>query len=143
MGETKIYWCLSGKHEWERTGPGRPSKDCPEHRAPKIKEAKATTRNLHCALGDHPWEWTIKQGKAPKNCPEHKPEPTERTTSVRSSASTEKIILRVMGEPKARSCKCSITPDMSREDLIKLGGGCTEPQFICPALDSIRRAIGV
>lgn len=38
-------------------------------------------------------------------------------------------------------CRCGMTPDITDRDLAALDGGCTSPQFVCPCLDSVRRAV--
>src|SRR4051812_36428585 len=42
---------------------------------------------------------------------------------------------------KRNPCKCNLKKGMTREDLRKLGAGCTAPAYICPNLDAYRRIL--
>lgn len=44
--------------------------------------------------------------------------------------------------PRA-DCRCELRASMSRSDLRELGAGCTEPAFVCPRVDAVRRVLGV
>jgi hypothetical protein len=39
-------------------------------------------------------------------------------------------------------CHCDFTGVTSRAGLVALGGGCTDPYFVCPRLDAVRRRMG-
>jgi hypothetical protein len=46
-------------------------------------------------------------------------------------------------------CRCELRPDMSREQLVGLGAGCTASKhladvgWVCPRLDHVRRRLGL
>jgi hypothetical protein len=39
-------------------------------------------------------------------------------------------------------CRCDFTGVKSREDLTAMSGGCTDPNYVCPRLDAVRRKMG-
>ena len=43
--------------------------------------------------------------------------------------------------PRAKDCRCPITPDSTLEDLLALGAGCTAGRWVCPTLGAIRRRL--
>lgn len=49
------------------------------------------------------------------------------------------IIREVLAQPRARECRCGITPRMTRAQIDALGAGCTAGRWVCPVLDTIRR----
>lgn len=46
-------------------------------------------------------------------------------------------------------CRCTLRADMTREDLLGLGAGCTASRYlgdigwVCPRLDQVRRRLGL
>jgi hypothetical protein len=46
-------------------------------------------------------------------------------------------------------CRCALRADMTREDLLGLGAGCTASRYlgdigwVCPRLDQVRRRLGL
>lgn len=38
-------------------------------------------------------------------------------------------------------CKCGLRKGMAQEELLLLGAGCTNPNYVCPALDTYRRLL--
>ena len=51
------------------------------------------------------------------------------------------VIREELARPRAKDCRCPITPDSTREDLLALGAGCTAGRWVCPTLDAIRRRL--
>lgn len=58
-----------------------------------------------------------------------------------SQATREAKITETLSKPAALSCYCDIRADMTDDELMALGGGCTSPQFTCPTLDRVRRVV--
>jgi len=52
------------------------------------------------------------------------------------------VICEELARPRAKECRCPITPDSTVEDLLALGAGCTAGRWVCPTLDAIRRRLG-
>jgi hypothetical protein len=52
------------------------------------------------------------------------------------------VIREELARPRAKDCRCPITPDSTLEDLLALGAGCTAGRWVCPTLDAIRRRLG-
>ena len=51
------------------------------------------------------------------------------------------VIGEELARPRAKDCRCPITPDSTLEDLLALGAGCTAGRWVCPTLDAIRRRL--
>jgi hypothetical protein len=51
------------------------------------------------------------------------------------------VICQELARPRAELCRCGITPDMTLEDLLQLGAGCTKGRWVCTTLDAIRRRL--
>ena len=51
------------------------------------------------------------------------------------------VIREELARPRAKDCRCPITPDSTLEDLLALGAGCTAGRWVCPTLDAIRRRL--
>jgi hypothetical protein len=49
------------------------------------------------------------------------------------------IIREELASPRARHCRCGITPRMTRAEIDALGSGCTAGRWVCGTLDAIRR----
>ena len=52
------------------------------------------------------------------------------------------VIRDELARPRAKQCRCPITPRSTFEQLRALGAGCTAGQWVCPTLDAIRRRLG-
>ena len=52
------------------------------------------------------------------------------------------VIREELARPRAKECRCPITPDSTLQDLHALGAGCTAGRWVCPTLDAIRRRLG-
>lgn len=52
------------------------------------------------------------------------------------------VIREELARPRAKECRCPITPESSLQDLLELGAGCTAGRWVCPTLDAIRRRLG-
>jgi len=52
------------------------------------------------------------------------------------------VIREELARPRAKDCRCPITPDSTLEDLLALGAECTAGRWVCPTLDAIRRRLG-
>ena len=52
------------------------------------------------------------------------------------------IIREELARPRARACKCQITPRTTMAELQAMGSGCTAGRWVCPVLDAIRRRMG-
>jgi hypothetical protein len=51
------------------------------------------------------------------------------------------IIREELAKPRARECRCGLTPRITREQLAALGAGCTAGRWVCPVLDTVRRRL--
>lgn len=40
-------------------------------------------------------------------------------------------------------CHCDLHDGLTADDLRAMGGGCSSPRWVCPALDLVRRQLGV
>ena len=51
----------------------------------------------------------------------------------------------VLAETRAnhKRCRCNFTGVRDREGLVAMSGGCTDPYYVCPRLDAVRRRMGV
>lgn len=54
-----------------------------------------------------------------------------------------RLLTRVIAETKTRECSCPLHAHITREELVALGAGCTEPHCICPRLAKVRRRVGL
>lgn len=52
------------------------------------------------------------------------------------------IIREALADPRAKECRCPITPASTPAELQALGAGCTAGRWVCPTLDAIRRRLG-
>jgi hypothetical protein len=71
---------------------------------------------------------------------------------ARAAARAWRIRLRAVIAESARDhprCRCELCADMTREQLVALGAGCTASRYlgnigwICPRLDTVRRRLGL
>ena len=51
------------------------------------------------------------------------------------------IIREDLAKPRAKECRCGLTPRTTRQQLTLLGAGCTAGRWVCPVLDTIRRRL--
>lgn len=49
----------------------------------------------------------------------------------------------VILETRTQSCRCELRATMTRGELEGLGAGCTDPHFVCPRLNTVRRRMGL
>jgi hypothetical protein len=63
----------------------------------------------------------------------------ERKREQEASSKLATIIREEMARPRARACRCGITPRTTRAQLDAMGAGCTAGRWVCPCLDAIRR----
>jgi len=52
------------------------------------------------------------------------------------------IIREQLAAPRAKECRCPITPASTPAELQALGAGCTAGRWVCPTLDAVRRRLG-
>ena len=66
-----------------------------------------------------------------------------RAAKAKADAGRRATVIREeLGRPRAKGCRCPITPSSTLEDLLALGAGCTGGRWVCPTLDAIRRRLG-
>jgi hypothetical protein len=66
-----------------------------------------------------------------------------RVAKAKADAGRRAAVIREeLGRPRAKECRCSVTPTSSLQDLLELGAGCTAGRWVCPTLDAIRRRLG-
>jgi hypothetical protein len=61
-----------------------------------------------------------------------------RNATIRRRAD---VIRDELARPRAKDCRCPITPQSTLEQLRALGAGCTASRSVCPTLDAIRRRL--
>lgn len=69
----------------------------------------------------------------------------QRARAAKSKADARRrpaVIREELARPRAKECRCAITPDSTLDDLRALGAGCTAGRWVCPTLDAIRRRLG-
>lgn len=69
----------------------------------------------------------------------------ERARAAKGKADTRRrseLIREALGDPRAKDCRCPITPESTPAELQALGAGCTAGRRVCPTLDGIRRRLG-
>lgn len=59
------------------------------------------------------------------------------------SASRGRTIAAAITALRTPDCRCDLRAGMTAEDLQALGAGCTAPRCVCPALDAVRRRVGL
>ena len=66
-----------------------------------------------------------------------------RAANAKTNARRRADVIRdELARPRAKHCRCPITPASTLEQLRELGAGCTAGQWVCPTLDAIRRRLG-
>lgn len=128
----------SSKEKWEELLPGV---------SIVIQEQWNKIRTYHCEHDEgHDWEGESKRGRPPRFCPEHRElysEAPKLRGDGRSSKTMQKAIERIINSPGARSCHCGLNPSMNAAEIRALNGGCCEPSYVCPTLDTIRRTLNL
>jgi hypothetical protein len=69
----------------------------------------------------------------------------ERARAANAKANARRradVIRDELARPRAKDCRCPITPASTIEQLPALGAGCTAGRWVCPTLDAIRRRLG-
>jgi hypothetical protein len=69
----------------------------------------------------------------------------ERARAANAKATARRrgdVIRDELARPRAKDCRCPITPATTLEQLRALGAGCTAGRWVCPTLDAIRRRLG-
>jgi hypothetical protein len=69
----------------------------------------------------------------------------ERARAANAKANARRradVIRDELARPRAKDCRCPITPASTIEQLRALGAGCTAGRWVCPTLDAIRRRLG-
>ena len=69
----------------------------------------------------------------------------ERARAANAKANARRradVIRDELARPRAKDCRCPITPASTLEQLRALGAGCTAGRWVCPTLDAIRRRLG-
>jgi hypothetical protein len=69
----------------------------------------------------------------------------ERARAANAKASARgrgEVIRDELARPRAKDCRCPITPATTLEELRALGAGCTAGRWVCPTLDAVRRRLG-
>ena len=66
-----------------------------------------------------------------------------RVAKAKADAGRRAAVIREeLARPRAKECRCPITPASTLDDLRALGAGCTAGRWVCPTLDAIRRRLG-
>lgn len=102
---------------------------------------------LHCGAGNHEYDWPVKRGKRPANCPGHKPSKQPISFSKTEDISGKIRSVLDFHQQRGTPCDCGIISQMTRDELTSLRAGCTEgvgfvSGYVCPVLDSVRRVVG-
>ena len=168
-----VLHCEIGNHLWTRDAQrGRPPKNCPEHQPPKEEKIKIVSsayktvsgprtveelvpglaealaeenmRTLHCEYGGgHDYEAPRRRGRVPRFCPEHTPEISRPNPTAALGKRSSELIEEILKNPRARICHCNLSPESTPEEIRRLKGGCTEPWYVCPTLDTVRRTLNL
>ena len=65
-----------------------------------------------------------------------------RAAKAKTNARRRADVIRdELARPRAKQCRCPITPASTLEQLRELGAGCTAGRWVCPTLDAIRRRL--
>ena len=83
--------------------------------------------------------------KAEERAARHRLTAIERARSREDQANARRraeVIRDELARPRAKDCRCPITPPSTLEQLRALGAGCTAGQWVRPPLDAIRRRLG-
>ena len=69
----------------------------------------------------------------------------ERARAANAKANARRrahVIRDELARPRAKDCRCPITPASTPGQLRSLGAGCTAGRWVCPTLDAVRRRLG-
>jgi len=69
----------------------------------------------------------------------------ERASAANAKATARRradVIRDELARPRARACRCPITPASTIEELRALGAGSTAGRWVCATLDAVRRRLG-
>jgi hypothetical protein len=69
----------------------------------------------------------------------------ERARAANAKANARRradVIRDELARPRAKDCRCPITPASTLEQLRAFGAGCTAGRWVCPTLDAVRRRLG-
>jgi hypothetical protein len=69
----------------------------------------------------------------------------ERARAANAKASARRradVIRDELTRPRAKDCRCPITPASTLEEVRALEAGCTAGRWVCPTLDGVRRRLG-
>ena len=69
----------------------------------------------------------------------------ERASAANAKATARRradVIRDELGRPRAKACRCPITPASTIEELRALGAGSTAGRWVCATLDAVRRRLG-
>jgi len=64
----------------------------------------------------------------------------ERAQRERNEETIRSTIERM--KASGHGCHCEIDPQMTLFEINRLGAGCKAPWYVCPVLDTVRRALG-
>lgn len=64
-----------------------------------------------------------------------------RKRAKESQGKLADIIRDELAKPRAKGCRCGLTPRTTRAQLAALGAGCTAGRWVCPVLDTVRRRL--
>jgi hypothetical protein len=107
-------------------------------------EAEARMETLHCAVGDHDFQWERKRGRRPQNCPEHSSAISRAISTSSLTQHQSELIRSILEHPRAASCRCGLSSESTPAEIrAKYAHSCTDPQFICPTLDNIGRTLNL
>jgi hypothetical protein len=109
--------------------------------AMEAAEREMRTETLTCEIGPHEWQRERTRGKRPARCPEHRASNFSNKPATKTTDHQAKVIESILENPRAASCRCGLHAQMSPAEIRALGGGCTEPMYVCPNLDTVRRVI--
>jgi hypothetical protein len=66
-----------------------------------------------------------------------------RAANAKANACRRADVIRdELTRPRAKDCRCPITPGSTLEELRALGAGYTAGRWVCPTLDAVRRRLG-
>ena len=69
----------------------------------------------------------------------------ERARAANAKATARRradVIRDELARPRAKDCRCPITPGSTIEELRALGAGCTAGRSVCRTLNAVRRRLG-
>lgn len=109
--------------------------------AMEAAELEMRTETLTCEVGPHEWQRERTRGKKPSRCPEHRASNFSNKPATKTTDHQARVIQSVLENPRAASCRCGITPASTPAEIRGIVHSCTDPWYICPTLDTVRRNI--